>query len=104
MRVLNSFVKAVVAVALLGGGSGYCRDSFSRESLCPAGLEACVISGGSTSNYECVNTMIDLENCTYIPFVALMSLADEVSYRRWMRLDRWGRGLYCAAWGVECGL
>lgn len=39
-----------------------------------------------------MDTMNDLESCTYIPFVALMSLADEVSYRWWMRFSSPDRG------------
>lgn len=42
------------------------NQSVKRSDLCPTGHETCYVGGGSqseSSNYECVDTRSDIENC-----------------------------------------
>ncbi|KAG2023489.1 hypothetical protein CC2G_001137 [Coprinopsis cinerea AmutBmut pab1-1] len=34
-----------------------------RESLCPRGLQACPIGGSGAEDYECLDTLVELESC-----------------------------------------
>ncbi|KAJ7103521.1 protein priA [Mycena belliarum] len=45
-------------------GNGYKRHVHKRAApLCPNGLDACPISGLSATDYECVDTAVELESC-----------------------------------------
>ncbi|KAF5313113.1 hypothetical protein D9619_003184 [Psilocybe cf. subviscida] len=51
-----------------GPGNGHHRRAVkSRTSLCPTGLDACPVSGGSGGDYECVDTATELESCGGCP-------------------------------------
>ncbi|KAJ6519830.1 protein priA [Mycena sanguinolenta] len=46
------------------GGSNWKRHARKRSApLCPSGLDACPIPGGAVSDYECIDTAVELESC-----------------------------------------
>ncbi|KAJ7492607.1 protein priA [Mycena latifolia] len=47
------------------GGYGWKRSAHKARSvpLCPTGLDACPISGLSATDFECIDTTVELESC-----------------------------------------
>lgn len=46
------------------GSPGWKRHAHKRSApLCPTGLDACPVAGSSASDYECIDTAVELESC-----------------------------------------